>query len=510
MMQPLYLNDPTFLELDDAYRGLKRSNQIHVKTKNPEVTIRDMEMVGFVAIRVISQDAESQTLKLSGSKGKHGPCLYSGKTVTYQGIAFAAVDDDNHVFFRGEAKSVCDKTADVLKFSDYCNLVESKDSPNDKKVDQDEFEESLERLYKRMTAESNAKVERKNFYYSGPFRFLIMNDGTLARRGRCSYIADYIDRAELVKEGLMDLECASEGSPIYFRDLYREKGSVCLLDHFIPIPEEANNPITDLSGLDSISKNFRKKLIRHLEMRKKYFVLIGNEVDDNLGCCPSEEVTEANMLVRSGILDSIAEKVGGNACPVTLYGFRDELCVEGTNFSFKMNKEFRDKAKRYLARSSRSGFLGIIKWLLVIFVVVSLLFAIRQCVVLQTQYRQNSLYEVLQPTTEHEIQVVLFHNRKRCFQCQSMEEFTRDVLQKSFHKEIDSRALKFNTLVIDAPENAQVIEQYGVFAATMFLVSFDKQKIKQVVPLLDATHHYQNEELFKSYIKDEITDFLKE
>ena len=60
-----------------------------------------------------------------------------------------------------------------------------------------------------------------------------------------------------------------------------------------------------------------------------------------MGCCPSDEVGEANRLVEAGVLSAISQEVYGNACPVSYYAFKDEIFVHEEDIQFKKNQEIR-------------------------------------------------------------------------------------------------------------------------------------------------------------------------
>ena len=122
----------------------------------------------------------------------------------------------------------------------------------------------------------------------------------------------------------------------------------------------------------------------------------------------------------------------------------------------------------------------------------------------------KSLYEILDPERDAAFRVVLFHNRKRCFQCERMERYTRDVVQILSEDENSTRRIKFDRIIIDDPVNAEVIEQYGIFTSTLILVSFEAEKIKNAKVLLEASNLYRDEKAFKAYLKFEMQDFLAE
>ncbi|MCG8306768.1 MAG: nitrophenyl compound nitroreductase subunit ArsF family protein [Cytophagales bacterium] len=506
----VYLHDPPFIELEDAYRGLTHLSYLHVKTANPEEIMANLEKIGFVAICILSFNNENRSYMFRASKGKHGPCFYSGLKITYNGIALAAIDDDNHVFINNRETSVCDKTARILHLPDYGALVTCEKAEAGTGKEEDDFEQSLESLSGLLSGSNENSSARTPYLYSGPFRFLIMNDGLIIRRGTRATIPEKFDKDLLIREGFKDWGHGASYAQIYFQDVYQREGAAYLMDHVRPALANSPDYETDLSKLKGISKRFKRRLIKVIENERKYFVLIGNEAEDKLGCCPSEEVTEANAFVRSGILDSLSEKTRGDACPVTLYAFKHELSTDETGFSCKLNDEFRSGIYERLTAPSPSNIQLILKWLLLIFVCLSLMLAARRCMNDRNDAGHKSLYEILDPERDAAFRVVLFHNRKRCFQCERMERYTRDVVQILSEDENSTRRIKFDRIIIDDPVNTEVIEQYGIFTSTLILVSFEAEKIKNAKVLLEASNLYRDEKAFKAYLKFEMQDFLAE
>ena len=92
-MKEFFLHNPTYLQLDDAYRSLPPLGSLQVKTSNFSQTILELEKIGFVALEIRSYSTESVDHIIRAFKGKHGPCNFTGKKVCYTGAAMAALDD---------------------------------------------------------------------------------------------------------------------------------------------------------------------------------------------------------------------------------------------------------------------------------------------------------------------------------------------------------------------------------------------------------------------------------
>ena len=509
-MEHVFLMNPSFLELDDAYRELSNRDFLKVKTTSIGPTIGDLERIGFVAIQVVSYKPEHKSFLVSATKGKHGPCFYSGKAVEYTGKAMAVLDDDNHIFINGLLKSVCDKTSHILCLLPYAKLIKEVSGSNNPLTlsDANDFEQSQETVFQKLKSIIPEKTDRRMLFYPGPFRLLILIDGTLVRRGKWTNVPNHLADDLITYEGLKDWNSLEKERAPFFQEVFVKEGPGCLLKGINPKPIEIQPIETDFTALKSISSTLKDRLINLIKNKRTYFILIGNEADDKLGCCPSEEVTEANSLVRSGILDALSEPVQGDACPVTLYGFKDELSTNESGFSSKINSIFRDEIYNRLSEPTGTVIQVMLKWILLVFIASSIFLAVRQCHQFNQNTKQKTLSEVLVPSENLHVQVVLFHNKKRCFQCERMEKFTEEVLEDSFQYEAQNGSLKFNTVIIDDPENADIVQQYGIFTSTVVLVKYDSRVVIGSEKVLKATRLYQDELAFKALLENEIHNFL--
>lgn len=516
-MEPVYLHNPTFIELDDAYRSLPKFEKILLKSSNSERSIFDLEKIGFVAVEVISNSPEEMRCTIRAFKGKHGPCHFTGWKARYSGAALAALDDDNHILFKDKFKVVCEKTSHIYSLSPYKNLIVCKEASvaadlNYSIIEEEsvDFENDQTLLFNQLKNKKKNSEKRKSLFYHGPFRILILQDGTLVRRGKWNSIPEEQADKLIRNDGFSDLKSDKKGQLSYFQDEYTKHGSACLIEEFNPEAIEPPAYETDFSKLSLVSDNFRTRLLRVINDQKKYFFLIGNDSKDQFGCCPSEEVSEANQLVKYGILSALAEPVKGDACPVTMYAFKDEISIEENVLSSSIQQKFRGKVRVHLKKSTLSRWQVIVKWLLLVFIMISLIFAARKWYKMQHNSTDGSLYEQLNPEKKNQSQVILFHNRKRCFQCLQMETFTRELLAETYSDELSNKCLEIRTIIIDDPDNLKLVKQFGIYAATVVLIKFDQEKIVKVNVLNEATGLYRNENTYKDYLKNELQQFLIE
>ena len=90
--------------------------------------VQALEDVGFHGITIdvyekapwqVVEGIEYRSVTLLAYKGKEGPCIEKNQAVIYQGPWSQVVDDDGHVFCRGERMAVCEKTFNLMNSEPY-------------------------------------------------------------------------------------------------------------------------------------------------------------------------------------------------------------------------------------------------------------------------------------------------------------------------------------------------------------------------------------------------------
>lgn len=506
------LHNPDYLALDDAYRGLKRLEDIYVQSDQLDQLLSDMERVGFVAIELVEVNEDRKQYTVKASKGKHGPCKFEGAIATYTGEAIAVLDDDLHLFPKGMKVAVCEKTRSILNLPSYNKLATIDESNSDEaqtEEDKLDFETAIELVNDQVSTVSPDHANREMMFYPGPFRLLILKDGSLVRRGKWSSVPAEAARQLRAKDRMISDDEVNPVKAEFWQVLFPEVGSSILLGDESKLEKSTYEYETDFDSLKLVQEPLRGRIQRMISERKKYFILVGNEVTDTFGCCPSEEVTEANKLVKSGILDTFSEPVAGDACPVTLYAFKNEMTLSEEGLKGEPDFTFREEVLTHFRGKSDSRIYLLIKWILIAFVTVSLLLGMRNCY--QQQFGDSVTqvtFQRINPENKFQAVLVLFHNQKRCFQCLEMEKLSHDLLENTFSESETNRSIGFSTLEIDDPASAELVEQFGIFAATLVLIDYSDPgnpfgKVLNKAPVL-----YRDRDAFTQYLESELEVFL--
>lgn len=150
----------------------------------------------------------------------------------------------------------------------------------------------------------------------------------------------------------------------------------------------------------------------------------------------------------------------------------------------------------------------ILKWILIVFVAFSILLAARQCYQRSIIQVDEVSYDNLEPLRDGQIQLVLFHNKKRCHQCLTIEAHVGQIINEHFSDNIQDNTLAFKMIVIDEPENIPLVKKLGVFAATLVFMEFKSGELIYARVLERGPELYRKEAEFKAYLTDELSSIL--
>jgi hypothetical protein len=517
LVEKLFLQDPDELSIDHAYRSMSRLGNVTVSIKADALrtALKNLEKTGFVGMTIAKFTAGDPIRKIQAFKGKHGPCFDKGQEVIYHGAASAALDDDHHLFIKSEPLPVCEKTALVMTLPPYKSLVRCKDPAQPDSVDNpvnfkyDHMVEDQEKLLKRVEPIPRSG-KRIPLFYPGPFRLLILGDGTIIHRGKVTSIPESESAELMKKDGFFRANDQPEGENEFFQEEYDRAGIKWMYDDF-EIGEKSAQPVaTDFSALSGISVKMKERLFKMLGKKQGYFLLTGSDPADRLGCCPSDEVGEANRLVQAGILESYAQAGSVNSCPVTFYAFKEEIKLDKKEIKFAINTGFREEVLINLNEPPRKAIKNSIKWILLIFVLISVLYGIYRLAMNPLPVQTKNFYERLASENGDRIFVLLFHYHKRCYQCLNMEKFTADVLHKDFQDELKDQRIEFKLIDMDLPENRPSVRDFGFFSPMIVLVDIENGKQKKVRVVGEAWKLFDDESRFKALLSQELEQFVAE
>jgi hypothetical protein len=410
---------------------------------------------------------------------------------------------------------ICEKTAFIYKLPPYQNLINTSEGStklkeklkNDpEKFDIIQFEDDQIVLYNLLN-EKKKGVDRRVAFYPGPFKLLILSDGTMVHRGRINNIST-ADIENLRKiDSIFEFQTDKVVNPVFYQDEYDRVGSRCLL--ISPeISEKVNSDYeTNLNALPVRNIKLTARLISMIEHERKYFILIGSDPSDLQGCCPSEEVGEANRLVMAGILSSVFQNDYGDACPLTYYSFKGEIQTNQNDIEFEINKDLR-KTVLYLIKKSKSIGIKWIKWILLGFVILSMVLAVLKLKDSLAINEQSSLYEQFLVTQENSILILLFHNMPRCNLCMNMEKHINSLLDENYGELLSREHVKFIPVNMKNTEYQELTRRFRLYTVSVVMVQFVDNKERKVKVLRDIWKVHDNRDLFKKELNGELLKLL--
>ena len=511
---PIYLQDPDELFLENAFRSLSRAGEIILETSLSKLSsqLERLEQTGFAGMKIKSFGSAEEKISIRACKGKQGTCFNTGRSARYEGTALAALDDDHHLLLADEDMPVCEKTATLYFLSVYRNHIYCSDADPGlmEKLQTDpelfdcyNFELSQKKLF-AMVRENNPLEEYTDLFYPGPFKLLVLEDGTVVHRGRINKVPEQ-DAKKLKKgDGLFGIDKQAGGPHESFTELYMAEGPRCLLRKSQHNVITNFDRVSDLSVLNTISRDLRDRMLQTIESKRDYFILTGSNREDEYGCCPSDEVTMADNFVRDGILSASREPATAEACPVTIYAFRNEITSIDGNLQFNQDKNFRDEVINRLKKNN----LGLMKVLtrsaLFFFVAVTIMLAVIRISGPSSPLHNNGLYTRLEVSRPNSTVLVLFHYSQRCDQCLAMERYSREVLRDDFPIMMQKKQILFRQVLMDLPENRSMIDRFDLVTSTLVIIRFEEM-VEDSISVLDRSWElFNNEKEFKKMLLEEL------
>jgi hypothetical protein len=514
----IHLQDPDELAIDNAYRSLPRTGEITLATSfsGLDYQLERLEQAGFAGMNIKTFGSTDEKIIIRACKGKQGTCYNTGRFARYLGAAMAVLDDDHHLLFGSEEMPVCEKTATLYSLPSYRDLIycsepamgmQEKLHTDPELFDFDNYEKLQEKLFSMVQGRTHPE-RFTDLFYTGPFKLLVLSDGTIVRRGRVNKVPVQETKKLVKTDGLFGVDGQAAGQHESFTDLYQVEGPRCLLKKTRPSVVTDNVPVPDLSLLTAISRDLKNRMIHIIESQKDYFILTGSNREDEFGCCPSDEVTMSDKLVRAGILSACRERAAADACPVTIYAFRNEIVNTLGDLKFSQDRDFRLEVL-YRLKNNRHGLLkNLSRWLLLVFVVISILLAISRISRPSFPVQNKGLYNRLDVTRSNGTVLVLFHYSKRCEQCLTMERYAREVLKDEFPGMVQKKQIQFRQVVMDLDENRSLIERFGLFTSTLVIIRFEGREEDSIHVLDNYWNLYSNEVEFKKMLTEELHQMI--
>ncbi len=270
----------------------------------------------------------------------------------------------------------------------------------------------------------------------------------------------------------------------------------------------------NFNALDKIPEQLKDRLLKLLNSGYDHFIISGSDTRDINGCCPSDEVAAANLLVEAGILHAVRFNSKVNSCPVNIYAFSGEIREGDKRPEFKINPEFRTKIKDCFnsSRQNKPPFIiKLIRWSLLLFVVISLL-----AMLISNFTRQNTgssgfsdinLIKELDLPFQNGVLILQFFRSERCEFCNNMEKYTRETLNMHFIDAVSGKSLSFRPVNMDLPKYRSLKKKYDIFTSTLVFIQIsDGYELRWQI-VADAWNLTNNRDKFIQMLVSQLTEF---
>lgn len=105
------------------------------------------------------------------------------------------------------------------------------------------------------------------------------------------------------------------------------------------------------------------------------------------------------------------------------------------------------------------------------------------------------------------LEVYYFHRSARCFSCNTMGEFVRNLLNNRYGEELKSGKIVFEQLNVELPENKEIAKKFQASGSSLFInrIIDGEDNIEQDTAIWRVLG---SEESFNKYLGDKINSYL--
>jgi len=162
---------------------------------------------------------------------------------------------------------------------------------------------------------------------------------------------------------------------------------------------------------------------------------------------------------------------------------------------------------------------NIITAILLVFVAASIVYLIagQKCCATKTSSNKTVGYDPNTPLPAEpqkaevktpDVVVYYLHNNTRCINCIRFERYTKEVIEKDFADHLRTGLLALKILNYEEPENVHFVDDYKLVTKAVIVVKMQEGRQAEWKNLVRIWELVGNENAFKNYIKDEVTEYL--
>jgi hypothetical protein len=108
------------------------------------------------------------------------------------------------------------------------------------------------------------------------------------------------------------------------------------------------------------------------------------------------------------------------------------------------------------------------------------------------------------------IEAYYFHGNFRCNNCFTIEQYSKEAIEKYFPEQLKNGKLAFTVINIDQPENEHFIKEYQLYTRSLVVAEFKNGKQVKWANLTKVWDYIRDRDAFYNYVKTEIEKALKD
>lgn len=102
-----------------------------------------------------------------------------------------------------------------------------------------------------------------------------------------------------------------------------------------------------------------------------------------------------------------------------------------------------------------------------------------------------------------------FHGNTRCYTCRKIESLSRDVVTSDFSPQLKTDQLEWQSVNVEQPGNEHFFDDYKLVSWSLVLVTYKDGKQTDYKNLTDVWTLVNNEQAFRSYVKNGLHDAME-
>ncbi|OGX16470.1 MAG: hypothetical protein A2166_01135 [Omnitrophica WOR_2 bacterium RBG_13_41_10] len=115
-----------------------------------------------------------------------------------------------------------------------------------------------------------------------------------------------------------------------------------------------------------------------------------------------------------------------------------------------------------------------------------------------------------QEAPKNNVVAYYFHGNFRCFNCYRIEQYSKEAIEQYFKDELSSGKLVFKIINIEEKNNEHFIKDYQLYTKSLIISLVKDGEEVKFDNLVKVWEFLGNKQKFYDYVKDEITQYLKE